>query len=229
MLPDKVTIGDKYRPAMEITEQAAADAYFEECVEHVMRICSLTREEAEKCERSNLGYFAGYYDHEMRARVERLFKCAHPVFGAIADKGAPTAEEALLPVSRGVAKMLKRSATRSRPYVRLSRSSGMKRTGKKSKRNLKLVSELKRQATKEGWIDRCEIGPILMERGLTTQGCFGDLTMAHSVKYHKRLSNPVLDRETARSCEYHHFFCLDELKPALTKEIVRDAIARRRA
>jgi hypothetical protein len=31
---------------------------------------------------------------ETRARVELLFKCAHPVFGAIVEKGQPTPEEA---------------------------------------------------------------------------------------------------------------------------------------
>ncbi|TXH09637.1 MAG: hypothetical protein E6R03_16465 [Hyphomicrobiaceae bacterium] len=47
--------------------------------------------------------FAGYYDSETRERVERLFKCEHPIFGAIATKGQPTAELAFaLGVIRGV-------------------------------------------------------------------------------------------------------------------------------
>lgn len=41
-----------------------------------------------------VGYYAGYYDSETRERVERLFMCAHPVFGSIADNGAPTPDEA---------------------------------------------------------------------------------------------------------------------------------------
>ncbi len=91
--PENVTYGLKYDPAMKITDQAAADVYFEKCVQHCMshgRTCA----EAEKIERSNLGYWAGYYDHETRERVERLFKCAHPIFGKIAENGAPTAKEA---------------------------------------------------------------------------------------------------------------------------------------
>lgn len=84
-----VTIGDKYRPAMEITDQAEADAYFDSCVRHTMSF-GLSEEEAASIERQNLGYFAGYYDHETRERVERLFRCAHPVFGAIAQNGPPT-------------------------------------------------------------------------------------------------------------------------------------------
>lgn len=92
-LPDQITISEKYAPAIRITDQAEADAYFARCVEHTMRF-GKTRAEAEALERSNLGYFAGYYDHETRARVERLFQCAHPIFGAIAEKGPPTPEEA---------------------------------------------------------------------------------------------------------------------------------------
>lgn len=90
-----ITIGNKYSPAMKIEEQAEADAYFEECVQHTMDNFGKTRTEAEEVERSNLGYWAGYYSSETRARVERLFKCAHPIFGTIAEHGEPTAKEAL--------------------------------------------------------------------------------------------------------------------------------------
>lgn len=89
----QITIGEKYGPAMKITDQAEADVYFEKCVEHTMGH-GKSREEAERIERSNLGYYAGYYDSETRERVERLFRCSHPVFGSIAQNGPPTAEEA---------------------------------------------------------------------------------------------------------------------------------------
>jgi hypothetical protein len=92
--PCQITIGDKYGPAMEMTEQSDADAYWEKCVRHSMSF-GTSREEAESIERQNLGYYAGYYSHEARARVERLFRCAHPVFGGIAQNGPPTTREAL--------------------------------------------------------------------------------------------------------------------------------------
>jgi hypothetical protein len=91
----EMTIGDLYHPAMKITKQAEADAYFEKLVAWSMEQWGKTREEAEQTQKSNLGYFAGYYDSETRERVERLFKCSHPVFGSIAENGAPTMEEAL--------------------------------------------------------------------------------------------------------------------------------------
>lgn len=88
-----MTIQECYGPAMMIEDQAEADAYFEQCVAHCMNF-GKTREEAEKIERSNLAYYAGYYDTETRERVERLFRCAHPVFGSIAEQGAPTVMQA---------------------------------------------------------------------------------------------------------------------------------------
>lgn len=95
-LPLNITIGEKYDFAMSILDQPTADAYFELCVQHCMRADGLDRTRAEILERKNLGYFAGYYDNETRARVERLFRCAHPIFGPIALVGAPTSEEAFI-------------------------------------------------------------------------------------------------------------------------------------
>jgi hypothetical protein len=68
-----ITIGEKYGPAMEITEQADADAYFERCVQHTMSY-GKTLDEAEAIERINLGYYSGYYNVETMARVNRLFQ-----------------------------------------------------------------------------------------------------------------------------------------------------------
>lgn len=93
-LPDKMTIGEAFGPAMEITDTAKADEYFAALVERNMRVFDQTRERAEADTKSSLGYYAGYYDSETRERVERLFNCSHPVFGSIAKVGAPTTEEA---------------------------------------------------------------------------------------------------------------------------------------
>jgi hypothetical protein len=80
---------------MRISDRGDAEQYFAELVRiHLLDAPGHSRERAEEVQRVNLGYYAGYYDHETRARVERLFDCAHPVFGAIADKGPPTPEEA---------------------------------------------------------------------------------------------------------------------------------------
>ncbi len=88
-----ITYGEKYSPAMKMTDEAEAGRYFEECVAHQMGF-GTSREVAERIERSNLGYFAGYYDDATRECVERLFHCVHPIFGAIAVNGPPTPEQA---------------------------------------------------------------------------------------------------------------------------------------
>lgn len=85
--PRAISYHDKYGPAMEIEDQVEADEYFEKCVLHSMLFVE-NREEAEKIERSNLGYYAGYYGEEVRRRVEKLFCCVHPVFGSIEIKGS---------------------------------------------------------------------------------------------------------------------------------------------
>ena len=84
-LPKKITIGDKYGPAMKIEDAEEAKEYFELCVQHCMR-WERTREEAEEMERGNLGYYAGYYDEITRERVERLFGGVHPIFGRVSNK-----------------------------------------------------------------------------------------------------------------------------------------------
>lgn len=86
-----MTIREKYEPAMSITDQQEADAYFEKCVRHTMGLCPiLDRAQAETLERCNLGYYAGYYDSQTRKRVEALFRCVHPIFGSIEENGEPS-------------------------------------------------------------------------------------------------------------------------------------------
>ena len=93
--PHHINNGDKYGPAMQISDQAEADAYFERCVKHQMKRGKCSRDRAERIERQNLGYYAGYYDEETRRRVERLFHCAHPFFGPIEKNGGPDPQTAL--------------------------------------------------------------------------------------------------------------------------------------
>jgi len=93
-LPDDITMEDEYGIAMEITEQEDADRYFEMCVRNNMNTGGHDRVEAERIVRSNIGYWTGYCDSETRRRVERLFRCQHPIFGSIEINGEPTVEEA---------------------------------------------------------------------------------------------------------------------------------------
>ena len=77
-LPKVITVGDKYKPAMEIVDQSKADAYFEKCVAHQMEF-GYSRDEAVSIELKNLGYFAGYYSADVQDRVRRLYHSPHPI------------------------------------------------------------------------------------------------------------------------------------------------------
>lgn len=52
-----------------------------------------TEEEARAQAKEEIAYHAGYYGHAVRLRVEELFGCQHPIFGA-AKNWKPTPEEA---------------------------------------------------------------------------------------------------------------------------------------
>ncbi len=93
-MPKDITIGEKYHYAMTIRDPEEARAYLEACIDHTVTYWGRTHEEAEQIERSNLGYFAGYYDFETRQHVERLFGGVHPVFGPVSN-GQPTVDEAI--------------------------------------------------------------------------------------------------------------------------------------
>ena len=82
---ERIMIGEKYGYAMEVTDPSEAASYFEACVQHNVSFGN-SREEAERIERANIGYFAGYYDHDTRLRVEKLFDCAHPIFGKASNR-----------------------------------------------------------------------------------------------------------------------------------------------
>ena len=90
-----IVVGEKYRPAMDdsiVSTEEDAQTYFDALVRYHMRLSPKhDKERAWTIERGNLAYFAGYYDNETRQRVERLFKCVHPVFGkAIAEPVSAT-------------------------------------------------------------------------------------------------------------------------------------------
>ena len=91
VFPKKATYGELYGPAMEITDATEAKEYFEALVTHHMKRWGKSRDEAEAAERSNLGYWAGYYHRETGRRILKLFGAAHPIFGT----HEPTPEEAL--------------------------------------------------------------------------------------------------------------------------------------
>lgn len=82
----------KYDAAMNVTTQARADAYVKRLLVGVPK---KHRAEADRFERTEIAYHAGYFDAETRKQVERVFRCAHPILGAIAEN-SPTPQECFL-------------------------------------------------------------------------------------------------------------------------------------
>jgi hypothetical protein len=78
-----MTYGDLYHPIMLAQTREEAVTAFEKCITDRMVTNHLARDEAEKHERYNIGYFAGYYDNEARKRVEQWLQAAHPIFGPV--------------------------------------------------------------------------------------------------------------------------------------------------
>lgn len=114
-MKNPISLFDKYNPAMQITTQEKADEYFYECVQHCMLTALeagqvLNMGEAAEIERQNLGYFAGYYSHETRLRVEQLFHCVHPAIGAAAEGQKSPAE--LIKIGMDMAKEYDRTHER---------------------------------------------------------------------------------------------------------------------
>lgn len=84
---------DDLDAAMKAVDQGEADALFARLVQHSMKRGGHSICEAESIMRENLGYYAGYFSHDTRERVERLYGAIHPIFGS-ASKGPPTVTEA---------------------------------------------------------------------------------------------------------------------------------------
>jgi hypothetical protein len=89
-----MTLREMYDQACLVDDQEIADMVLEKMVD-LMAEQVQPREEAERLVKDNLGYVAGYHSHEVRARVERLFRCEHPIFGSILRRGPPSPMQAM--------------------------------------------------------------------------------------------------------------------------------------
>lgn len=77
-----LNLGELYTPAMSIKDQADADNYFAKLCQYFERtVDSEYKGNILTTVRSNLGYWAGYFDSETQKRVEELFHAVHPAFG----------------------------------------------------------------------------------------------------------------------------------------------------
>ena len=75
------TYGEQFTAALACTTPAEAEAWIEKEVEHYVQFHGKSVAEAVQIIKSNIGYMAGYYDHETAQKIHRLFHAVHPIFG----------------------------------------------------------------------------------------------------------------------------------------------------
>lgn len=94
-LVEGVTVGDMYTTAIDIAktgDKQKAKRYFDALVNYIHVADKKTQSilECEKIIHSNIGYWAGYFEHGMVEKVYEVYGSKHPVFG----NTTPTASEA---------------------------------------------------------------------------------------------------------------------------------------
>ena len=84
---DVLTYGESLDPIFKITDKADAKQYKQAYINYIQRkLDNEPRNDgmtAEEIVNVNIGYYAGYGTHSDRVRIEELFECTHPVFGAV--------------------------------------------------------------------------------------------------------------------------------------------------
>lgn len=78
-----------------VSTKGDAAALLQQLADLYEKELDLTPQRAMHEAKVDVGYFAGYFDHSERDRIERLFGTEHPVFGSIENNGEPSPTEAL--------------------------------------------------------------------------------------------------------------------------------------
>ena len=77
------TFGDLFNLALKLAKENKSEAleWFKEYVQYIMTTNNSTSDEAVSIAKSNLGYFAGYYNAETCDLIYKTYQCSHPIFG----------------------------------------------------------------------------------------------------------------------------------------------------
>lgn len=72
-----------YEAAMHLETEEQAEAWLDKISAEYLQNNPLAEPEATRTKfRESAAYYAGYFGQDTRARVERIFKTAHPILGA---------------------------------------------------------------------------------------------------------------------------------------------------
>lgn len=77
------TIGKVFDEALRLakTNKDEAQDFFYEYVNHISFVNKYSWDKSIEIAKSNLGYFAGYYDQETCDIIYKTYQCSHPIFG----------------------------------------------------------------------------------------------------------------------------------------------------
>lgn len=78
------TMGEIFNTALDVAKTGNSDRcqkFLTSYVEYIVSESNLNVAEAENIAKSNLGYFAGYYNSEVYETINKAYGAVHPVFG----------------------------------------------------------------------------------------------------------------------------------------------------
>lgn len=77
------TMGEVFNEALHLakTDSYEAKEFFREYINWISTNNHCSEDEATEIAKSNLGYFAGYYDEEVCDIIYKTYQCSHPIFG----------------------------------------------------------------------------------------------------------------------------------------------------
>lgn len=78
------TMGEIFNAALDVAKTGNGDrcqAFLTSYVEYIVSESNHNVDEAENIAKSNLGYFAGYYNSEVYETINKAYGAVHPVFG----------------------------------------------------------------------------------------------------------------------------------------------------
>ena len=77
------TIGEVFNEALRLarTDSYEAKEFFKEYINWISTQNHYSWDKATEIAKSNLGYFAGYYDEEVCDIIYKTYQCSHPIFG----------------------------------------------------------------------------------------------------------------------------------------------------
>ena len=77
------TMGEVFNEALRLakTDKDEAQDFFYQYVNHISFTNKYSWDKSIEIAKSNLGYFAGYYNQEVCDIIYKTYQCSHPIFG----------------------------------------------------------------------------------------------------------------------------------------------------